>query len=36
MYIDPFVAGILATLGMEVLALVIAAGVSAARKGKRR
>lgn len=35
MYIDPFVAGVLATLLCETLILFIAAGVSASRRKRR-
>lgn len=35
MYIDPFVAGILATVLAETVLLFIAAGVSAARRKRR-
>ena len=36
MYIDPFVAGVLATLLCETLILFIAAGVSAGKKRRNR
>ena len=36
MYIDPFWAGVLVTIGSELLLLFIAAGISAGTKGKRR